>query len=223
MIPPVAFKSRTDRTRCLHRCFLDREEPPTTLPHPQCGHGHSVGAGKETVAHCKRSCIMQLEKRFKVMWADHGDMLSTQYAGTGALKSGFTRTGKRTLLGLIDDGLKSCVRYYLNNYEDGQKQDAYDLVTGAFQPGQVCVETAPWEAQPPLQAAGPIVLICWTCFPYGEPHKQKFLWACRLPLLCTSAVRGMPVFDDEQSECIALFCAPQRSAFRGCSCWGALL
>jgi hypothetical protein len=98
--------------------------------------------------HGKRSCIMQLEKRFKVIWADHGDMLSTQYAGTGALKSGFTRTGQRTPLGLIDDGLKSCVRYYLNNFEDGQKQDAYDLVTGAFQPGKVCVQPAPWTPVP---------------------------------------------------------------------------
>lgn len=80
---------------------------------------------------------MQLEKRFKIIWADHGDMISTQYAGTGALKAGFTRTGKRTLMGLLDDGLKSCVRYYLNNYEDGQKQDAFDLLTGTFRVGQV--------------------------------------------------------------------------------------
>jgi hypothetical protein len=40
-----------------------------------------------------------------------------QYAGTGALKSGFTRTGKRTLAGLIDDGVKSMTRYYLNNFK----------------------------------------------------------------------------------------------------------
>ena len=40
-----------------------------------------------------------------------------QYAGTGALKSGFTRTGKRTLGGLIDDGVKSMTRYYLNNFK----------------------------------------------------------------------------------------------------------
>jgi hypothetical protein len=39
---------------------------------------------------------------------------------TGALKSGFTRTGKRTLGGLVDDGVKSCVRYYLNNFRVGR-------------------------------------------------------------------------------------------------------
>eukprot|EP00884_Botryococcus_braunii_P019217 jgi/Botrbrau1/597/Bobra.0010s0061.1 len=73
-----------------------------------------------------------VDQRFKVIWADHGDAVSRQYAGTGALKSGFTRTGKRTLGGLIDDGLKSLTRYYLNNFEDGRKQDAYDLLTGTY-------------------------------------------------------------------------------------------
>ena len=31
--------------------------------------------------------------QFRTIWADHGDDVSRQYAGTGALKSGFTRTG----------------------------------------------------------------------------------------------------------------------------------
>lgn len=75
---------------------------------------------------------IQAEKKFKWMWADHGDDISRQYAGTGALKSGFTRTGKRTYWGLLDDGIKSGVRYYLNNFSDGRKQDAQDLVTGNF-------------------------------------------------------------------------------------------
>ena len=66
------------------------------------------------------------------MWANHGDEISRQYAGTGALKSGFTRTGKRTLGGKLDDGYKSLTRYYLNNFRDGRKQDALDLVTGTY-------------------------------------------------------------------------------------------
>jgi len=74
----------------------------------------------------------ELEQRFKVLWANHGDAVSTQYAGTGAMKSGFTRTGKRTMGGLVDDGYKSVARYYLNNFQDGKKQDAVDLVTGAY-------------------------------------------------------------------------------------------
>lgn len=74
----------------------------------------------------------QLEARFKVLWANHGDEISRQYAGTGALKSGFTRTGKRTFGGKLDDGYKSLTRYYLNNFQDGRKQDALDLVTGTY-------------------------------------------------------------------------------------------
>lgn len=79
------------------------------------------------------ACVLcQVEKRFKWLWADHGDDISRQYAGTGALKSGFTRTGKRTTFGLLDDGVKSVVRYYLNNFCDGRKQDAVDLITGNY-------------------------------------------------------------------------------------------
>eukprot|EP01026_Neomeris_dumetosa_P002077 TRINITY_DN10546_c0_g1_i8.p1 TRINITY_DN10546_c0_g1~~TRINITY_DN10546_c0_g1_i8.p1 ORF type:complete len:425 (+),score=43.70 TRINITY_DN10546_c0_g1_i8:2-1276(+) len=74
----------------------------------------------------------QIEQYMKIMWADHGDQLAIQYAGTGAMKSGFTRTGKRTLDGYADDGYKAIARYYLNNFEDGRKQDAIDLVTGTF-------------------------------------------------------------------------------------------
>ena len=76
--------------------------------------------------------LPSVEARFKALWADHGDAISRQYAGTGALKSGFTRTGKRTLGGLLDDGAKSAARYYLNNFRDGRKQDALDLVSGAY-------------------------------------------------------------------------------------------
>lgn len=72
----------------------------------------------------------EVDRAFRVTWADHGDELSQQYAGTGAMKSAFTRTGKRDLAGLIDDGQKSLTRYFLNNFRDGVKQDALDLVTG---------------------------------------------------------------------------------------------
>ena len=35
----------------------------------------------------------RFQSDFRNVWADHGDVLSVQYAGTGALKSDFTRTG----------------------------------------------------------------------------------------------------------------------------------
>lgn len=76
----------------------------------------------------------ELERLFRAIWADHGDEISRQYAGTGAMKSAFTRTGKRDFAGLLDDGAKSLTRYLLNNFRDGEKQDALDLVTGTYRP-----------------------------------------------------------------------------------------
>ena len=40
--------------------------------------------------------------------------------------------GKRTFGGLLDDGVKSGVRYILNNFFDGHKQDALDLLSGTY-------------------------------------------------------------------------------------------
>lgn len=40
-----------------------------------------------------------LDAAFNNAWADLGDAISRQYAGTSALKGDFTRTGKRNILG----------------------------------------------------------------------------------------------------------------------------
>merc|ERR1712146_531302 len=48
-------------------------------------------------------------------------------SGTGALKTDFTRTGKRSYKGAINDGINSVMRYYLNNLKDGSKQDSIDI------------------------------------------------------------------------------------------------
>ena len=65
------------------------------------------------------------EALFKNVWADHADMISIQYTGTGALKTDFTRTGKRTKMGLLEDGRRSLIRYYKNNFADGFRQVEY--------------------------------------------------------------------------------------------------
>lgn len=56
------------------------------------------------------------------MWADNADYMSIQYSGTGALKTDFTRTGKRTRMGLVKDGINSMTRYWKNNFTDGFRQ-----------------------------------------------------------------------------------------------------
>ncbi|KAG5648227.1 hypothetical protein DXG03_006184 [Asterophora parasitica] len=73
-------------------------------------------------------------KDFRELWADHADAIATAYGGSGALKSDFTRTNKRTRKGALEDGLKSVLRYLKNNYFDGARQDAFDLVTGNWIP-----------------------------------------------------------------------------------------
>lgn len=62
------------------------------------------------------------ENLFKQVWADNADVISIQYSGTGALKTDFTRTGKRTKLGALKDGINSMTRYYKNNFTDGFRQ-----------------------------------------------------------------------------------------------------
>ena len=57
-----------------------------------------------------------------IVWADHGDTVSCAYAGTGALKSDYTRTGKRSREGLLQDGYNSLMRYAKNNFFDGDRQ-----------------------------------------------------------------------------------------------------
>ncbi|XP_076448962.1 phosphatidylinositol-3-phosphatase SAC1-like [Babylonia areolata] len=72
----------------------------------------------------------QFDTVFRNVWADNADALSIQYAGTGALKTDFTRTGKRTVMGALMDGWNSAVRYIRNNFQDGYRQDAIDLFLG---------------------------------------------------------------------------------------------
>lgn len=71
---------------------------------------------------------------FQNLWADNADAVSFSYSGTGALKTDFTRTGKRTKAGAFNDFVNSASRYYQNNLTDGPRQDSYDLFLGNFQP-----------------------------------------------------------------------------------------
>ncbi|KAG0052780.1 hypothetical protein BGZ83_002134 [Gryganskiella cystojenkinii] len=69
----------------------------------------------------------QFESLFRNVWADNADVVSCAYSGTGALKTDFTRTGRRTKAGALQDLQNSIVRYVKNNFLDGARQDAYDL------------------------------------------------------------------------------------------------
>ncbi|XP_021753551.1 phosphoinositide phosphatase SAC7-like isoform X2 [Chenopodium quinoa] len=74
----------------------------------------------------------KFDENFKILWANHGDNVSIQYSGTPALKGDYVRYGKRTFEGILNDGWNALSRYYLNNFCDGTKQDAIDMVHGHF-------------------------------------------------------------------------------------------
>lgn len=76
----------------------------------------------------------ELNRLMQNMWADNADAVSLAYSGTGALKTDFTRTGKRTRAGALKDLQNLIARYYGNNLVDGARQDGYDLVLGRFRP-----------------------------------------------------------------------------------------
>ncbi|KAJ7356993.1 SacI homology domain-containing protein [Mycena albidolilacea] len=75
-----------------------------------------------------------ISKDFREIWADHADAIANAYGGSGALKSDFTRTSKRTKKGALEDGVKSLLRYFKNNFFDGARQDGFDLIAGNWVP-----------------------------------------------------------------------------------------
>ena len=69
---------------------------------------------------------------FKNLWADNGDNCSRQYGGTPALKSDYTRLGQRTFVGALRDLNNAVTRYFKNNFTDGFRQDAINLLLGNY-------------------------------------------------------------------------------------------
>lgn len=67
---------------------------------------------------------------FNHLWANNGDAISRLYAGTTALMGDYTRSGERTISGLLNDGYNSAMRYVQNNFKDTEKQRAIDLSLG---------------------------------------------------------------------------------------------
>ncbi|KAG0203450.1 inositol polyphosphate 5-phosphatase [Mortierella sp. NVP41] len=64
------------------------------------------------------------------LWGDNGDMLSKIYTGTGALKSDVTRSGKMSFASMLGDATKSINRFYINNFQDKDRQEVIDILLG---------------------------------------------------------------------------------------------
>jgi len=85
------------------------------------------------------------ESAVQMAWAENGDAISTQYAGTSAMRTVYLKTGKHGLYGMFVDATNSIRRYYINNFQDGQNQDALDIFFSKYPlPRQYAID---WKAQ----------------------------------------------------------------------------
>ena len=71
----------------------------------------------------------KFEEIFRDAWTNNANVVSLLYSGTPALKTDFTRTGKRTKKGAVDDGVNSLKWFYINQFTDGYNQDCLDFLT----------------------------------------------------------------------------------------------
>ncbi|XP_008198080.1 phosphatidylinositide phosphatase SAC2 isoform X1 [Tribolium castaneum] len=71
-----------------------------------------------------------IKNTFQLLWANNGDTISKQYAGTNALKGDYTRTGERKFTGIMKDGMNSANRYYKNHFKDSVRQCCLDIMHG---------------------------------------------------------------------------------------------
>eukprot|EP00268_Persea_americana_P023543 TRINITY_DN2311_c1_g1_i2.p1 TRINITY_DN2311_c1_g1~~TRINITY_DN2311_c1_g1_i2.p1 ORF type:complete len:664 (-),score=114.77 TRINITY_DN2311_c1_g1_i2:241-2232(-) len=117
---------RTNCIDCLDRTNATQSMIGRKMLENQLQEIGIFGTNETTSAH------PNFDERFKILWANHGDAISFQYSGTPALKRDLVRYGKQTVPGILGDGWNALSRYYLNNFCDGTKQDAMDLLHGHY-------------------------------------------------------------------------------------------
>ncbi|KAJ2798997.1 hypothetical protein H4R20_004612 [Coemansia guatemalensis] len=78
-----------------------------------------------------------LEATLNNLWANNGDYISRQYAGTLAMKGDFTRTGKRNLGGMVNDATYSLARLWFGTFRDYFSQSVLDFIMGGNNVGDV--------------------------------------------------------------------------------------
>jgi hypothetical protein len=106
---------------------------------------------------------------YQDMWANNGDVISRQYAGTDALKGDYTRTGERRIAGIVKDGMKSANRYYVNRFRDTYRQRVINTMQG-IDVGDDFVHVEPEveekledDKQLPMQRQGNLLLLIEYC------------------------------------------------------------
>lgn len=70
----------------------------------------------------------KFEDTFKTIWAENGDYISVQYAGTASTITTVTKKGGHDLFGLIQHGVATVSRFYKGTIEDSFKQECFDVL-----------------------------------------------------------------------------------------------
>jgi endonuclease/exonuclease/phosphatase family metal-dependent hydrolase len=117
---PILQQEGVFRTNCLD--CLDRTNLVQTILSRMALEAFFAQQGEKVT--------IEFWSRHSILWADNGDTLSRIYAGTGALKSSFTRHGKMSLGGVLSDVRKSATRMYINNFADKGRQNTIDMLLG---------------------------------------------------------------------------------------------
>ena len=68
----------------------------------------------------------KFKENFKDLWAENGDQISIQYAGTASTITTVTKTGGHNLMGMIQHGIATVSRLYQGSFEDYFKQECID-------------------------------------------------------------------------------------------------
>ncbi|KAF2312491.1 hypothetical protein GH714_034863 [Hevea brasiliensis] len=133
---------RTNCIDCLDRTNVTQSMIGRRMLEIQLRRIGAFGAEEKISSH------PNFDESFKILWANHGDDISIQYSGTPALKGDFVRCGQRTAQGILKDGWNALARYYFNNFSDGVKQDAIDLLHGHY------IVSVSRDMTPPSQTGG---------------------------------------------------------------------
>ena len=72
--------------------------------------------------------VNQLMRIFKESWAENGDYISIQYAGTDSTSTNVTLNGKEGFSGMIKHSMVSLTRFYIGNFSDEFKQKCIDYL-----------------------------------------------------------------------------------------------
>ena len=68
------------------------------------------------------------KEKMKDVWADNGDQISIQYAGTASTITTVTKTGGHNLRGFIQHSIATVSRIYQGNFEDDFKQECINIL-----------------------------------------------------------------------------------------------